>query len=90
MAQLIRAAVAHQRGDASRALQRLSEAEAGFEKLDMRLFLQACRYRRGELDGGDDGKRLTEVAAAWMSSEGIVNPAKMVRMLAPGFGGATL
>jgi hypothetical protein len=35
--------------------------------------------------GGDPGRQAIDAADAWMQRQGIVAPAKMTAMLAPGF-----
>jgi len=84
LAALLRAGVASTNGDASRAVQRLIEAEQGFERADMALHAAAARSRRGVLTGGVEGRALSDSSNAWMTGQGIRNPARMVAMLAPG------
>ena len=40
--------------------------------------------RRGELDGGENGRALIESAREWMASQDIENPERMTAMLACG------
>ena len=84
-ATLIRAAVAHQRAEREHAATLLSQAMAGFENADMRLYAAAARHRLGELLGDDRGGQLVAEAEAWMVEQRIKNPEAMTRMLAPGF-----
>lgn len=57
-------------------------ALAGFVRADMRLYARATSLRLGELL--DDPRRV-ESSVAWMKKEGIVDPARMGRLLiAPG------
>jgi hypothetical protein len=86
MAWLVHAAIAHARRDVDQAAGRLDRAAASFDALDMRSFAAAARRQLGGLRGGDEGKALVEAADAFMTSEGVVNPTKFARMLAPGFG----
>jgi hypothetical protein len=51
----------------------------------MNLFAAAARRRLGQLLGGNCGQALIAQADAWMAGQGIVNPARMTAMLAPGF-----
>jgi hypothetical protein len=85
-ATLIRAGVAHVRGDTEAAQALLREAAAGFDAVDMALHAAAARRCLGKLTGGDEGARLIDRAEAWMRSETVKNPARMTAMLAPGFG----
>jgi hypothetical protein len=51
----------------------------------MALYAAAARYRRGKLLGGDAGRALEDAARSWMAGQGVVNPARMVALHAPGF-----
>jgi serine/threonine protein kinase/tetratricopeptide (TPR) repeat protein len=84
-ATLVRAAVAHQRGQAAQATALLSEAEQIFERADMHLYAAATRRRLGEKLGGEQGQRLIAEADAWMTEQKIKKPEAITRMLAPGF-----
>jgi serine/threonine protein kinase/tetratricopeptide (TPR) repeat protein len=84
-ATLIRATVAHQRGDASQANALLSEAIQTFERAEMGLYAAAARRRLGEKLRDERGSQLVARADAWMKSQNIKNPEAMTRMLAPGF-----
>jgi serine/threonine protein kinase/tetratricopeptide (TPR) repeat protein len=86
IADLIFAACAHARGDRGRAVSQLRRALAGFEKAEMALHVAATRARLGALVGGDEGRFFTAAAEGWMHDEGVVAPARMVAMMAPGFG----
>ena len=61
----------------------LDAAIAGLDAADMPLFAAAARWRRGELQGGDAGRAERGRAEEWLLERGIVNPARMVPMLAP-------
>jgi len=82
---LIRAGVAYNRREDLRAATLLSESIEGFDLADMGLRANAARRRLGQLLGGDRGSDLVAQADAWMSNQGIKNPALMTRMLAPGW-----
>jgi eukaryotic-like serine/threonine-protein kinase len=84
LASLLEAGIASVRGDKARALALLTTAEEGLRKADMALYAAAASYRRGHLLGGDEGRELVTSATQWMAVEGIVNPARMVAMHAPG------
>ncbi|MEP6741522.1 MAG: protein kinase [bacterium] len=84
-ATVIRAAVAHQRGQHTEAATLLEAASAGFERVDMLLYAAASRRRLGELLADQRGPQLIADADAWMTTQRIKNPERMARMLVPGF-----
>lgn len=84
-AALIRAGIAAVKGDRGLALALLERSIARFEALDMGLLAAAARRRRGELLG--DAEQVA-AADAWMRQRGIADPARWVRVLAPGFDSA--
>jgi eukaryotic-like serine/threonine-protein kinase len=86
LAALLQAGVAAARGDKARALALLPQAAKGLDEAGMALYATAARWRQGKLGGGDEGKRLVAEAEAWLAKERIKAPAKMIAMLAPGFG----
>ena len=73
------------RGKKGEAVQLLASAEQGFQAADMAIFDAVARRRRGQLLGGDEGRALVAEADARMSSQMIVNPARVSAMYAPGF-----
>ena len=64
---------------------RLRPRSDGFERMDMRLYAAASRRRLGELLGDDRGRQLKTDADAWMTTQRIKSPERMMRMLVPGF-----
>ncbi|HZE64796.1 MAG TPA: protein kinase [Pyrinomonadaceae bacterium] len=82
---VVRAAVAHQRGQNTEATTLLAAAGDGFERADMRLYAAASRRRLGQLLADDRGRHLIAAADAWMTTQRIKNPERMARMLVPGF-----
>jgi tetratricopeptide (TPR) repeat protein len=84
LADLIDAGLAAQTGHpttvdlTARALERL-------EACSLRLYAAAARRRHGTLVGGDAGREAIAAADAWMHQQGIVAPARMTALLAPGF-----
>ena len=84
LAELIRASIAALRGDTREAVGRLASAETGFEAVDEGLHAAVARARRGELLGGEKEEKLLAEAKAWMSTERIVKPAHICRLVAPG------
>lgn len=73
-------------GDRSRAAGWLEEAVQLLERVGMKLYTAAARRHLGRLLGGDRGRELVSQADAWLSSEGVRNPARLAAMLTPGFG----
>jgi serine/threonine protein kinase len=84
LAALVEAGVAITRGDRSRALAILEDAEAGSLATEMGLCAAAARRRRGELIGGEEGQALVEAADDWMRGHGVRHPARMTALHAPG------
>ncbi len=74
-------------GDLETALHYTREAIEGFEAAGIRGHASAARRRYGQLLGGDVGRKAIEEAELWMATEGVVNPARLTAMLAPGFEG---
>ena len=84
LAALIEAGVASCEAREAEVESRLREALAGFERLEMGLAAAAARHGLGTLVGGDAGALMCAEAEKWMRAEGIVAPARMAAMLAPG------
>jgi hypothetical protein len=80
IAALVHAAVARRRGDDAAAIAALDRAAKGFDAAQMALFAASARARLAELTNGE----MADVDA-WMRSENVQNPARMVAMMAPGF-----
>jgi hypothetical protein len=78
------ASVAAARGDAKTALGLLASAEASFREASLAQYAAAAQRRRGELLGREKGKALIREADEWMASQDIVNPGRMMNLLAPG------
>ena len=76
------ASLEHRRDDA-RAI--LAAAVVAFERADMTFHAAVARRRLGQLQGGEPGRSLVDEADAWMNSQGIRSPARMARLIAPGF-----
>jgi hypothetical protein len=45
----------------------------------------ACRYRAGQLTGGQRGEQLIAQALQWMEGQGVRSPTAMIDYIAPGF-----
>jgi hypothetical protein len=72
------------RGDAAAAMRYFAGAEDVLERAELVLTRAALRHVHGRFLGGDAGRALVEEAEAYMRGEGIVAPARVVRMFAPG------
>jgi serine/threonine protein kinase/tetratricopeptide (TPR) repeat protein len=84
LASLLRAGIATFRGDAQEILGKLEEAEMGYEAADMRLLASVCRFRRGQLLGGQKGGALIVAGTTFIAGQGIRSHERMADMLAPG------
>jgi ATP/maltotriose-dependent transcriptional regulator MalT len=82
---VIRAAIAHQKGDNETARSLLQDAIRAYEKLEFKLYTAAARRQVGRIVGGNEGQSLIEWADNTMGEEDIVNPERVAAMLAPGF-----
>ena len=84
-ASLIRATVAHRRGDEENAVARLHRAISGLENARLMGYAAAARRAQGMVMGGDTGAALVDNADQWLRARGVVDPAKFARIYAPGF-----
>jgi serine/threonine protein kinase len=83
---LLRAGVAHLRGQKDEALGHLRAAATAAERCKMGLHLAAARWREAQLLGpGAASRALKDAADAYMTAQNIRNPPRMVAMQAPGF-----
>jgi hypothetical protein len=85
MGSLLQAGAAAARRNSERAASLLAQAAEGFDAAEMTLYAAAARRRLAELDGGETGRARGRAADECMAAEGICNPKRMTRMLAPGF-----
>ena len=84
-ASLLRAGVLAARGRREAALPDLEAAAAGFGAADMALHAACARRRKGEIVGGDEGRKLVAEADVAMTAQGIARPDRWATMVAPGF-----
>lgn len=82
---LIRAGSAHLWGDRQASVDELRLAVKTLEAIETPLYAQAARFQLGRTLQGHGGTELVREATRWFTSQGVVNPEAMVRMLAPGF-----
>jgi hypothetical protein len=83
LAGLIRAGIAWQQSERTRAIEQLESAEQRAREVSLLLFATAARYRRGQWSG-DAGRSLITEAEAWMAEQSIAAPISMLRTLVPG------
>ncbi len=84
LAALVRAGVAHARGERDAVIARLREAVTKAEAVDMLMHAASARLRLGSLLGGDEGAELKREALDWMTAQKVRVPERFVAMLAPG------
>jgi len=87
---LLRACISAVRGEREAAAELLADADSRLTAVDMALLAAVARRRRGELLGGDEGRSLVDDATQWMKHQGVVKPARIAAMYAPGFSPASL
>ncbi|HEV8062828.1 MAG TPA: protein kinase [Gemmataceae bacterium] len=85
LAGLIRAAVTFQTGNRTESIALLERAQLAFEREAMSLHAAAARRRLGQLLVDGRGRAMIQEAVAWMTSQGIKNPGRMTKLMAPGF-----
>ncbi|WNG49375.1 protein kinase [Archangium minus] len=83
LARLLRAGVAHQRGQTDETLALLSAAIEGYRSAGMSTHEACALLWKGELVGGDEGRALVLTASAELEKEGIKRPRQWAAMLAP-------
>jgi hypothetical protein len=64
-------------------------AAARLEAADLGAFAAAARYRQGQRTAGDEGRRLRDEAVAWLGSQDVRNPIRIITSHAPTPAGAT-
>lgn len=79
-----RAGVALTRGDVDQARALILDAEAAFDELHMEVHRAVAQRRRGELLGGEEGRRLIAGADKALAAQGIKVPKRIAGMIAPG------
>ena len=86
---LLNACISAARGEREVAALLLADAASRLDAVDMALLAAVARRRRGELLGGDEGRALVDDATQWMKHQGVVKPARITAMYAPGFSPAS-
>lgn len=82
---LIQAALEQQRGQPTAALVSLQRAVEQAKRADLPQYEHAARYRMGRLLGTEAGADHAQSALAFAAGEGIVDPARLFDVWAPGF-----
>ena len=85
IAMLLSAGVTFLEGRPGDARDMMAAAVTACERADMKLYAALARRRLGMLRNDDRGRELVGGADAWMAAQGIRNPARMARLIAPGF-----
>ena len=85
MALLLSAGIAWLEERPRLAAARLAEAAEKADLAEMKLYAAVARRRLGSLVGGERASQMVRQADEWMMSQGIRNPPRITRMLAPGF-----
>jgi hypothetical protein len=86
MALLLQAGAASLCAGRPRAMLLLDQASQAFDAAGMELYAAAARRWHGLLRDDEEGSIQVRDADKWMSNQGIRDPERMSRMLAPGFG----
>jgi serine/threonine protein kinase/tetratricopeptide (TPR) repeat protein len=85
-AALLRATVAHRRGNRDLAAELLHVADAGFGLTNMELFQMSARMRLAQVVANDEARQTILDVENWMHERGIRQPQRIVAVIAPGFG----
>jgi hypothetical protein len=85
----LRAAVAHQRGNAERSRALLRRAEQIYASNDSGMYVLYARRARGLISEGPLGQRLLDETESALRAEGVRDVARWTRMKLPGFGPRT-
>ncbi len=71
--------------DLTHTIPLIDEAIAELTTADCNLLKWIAKGRKGKMIGGNEGERLIGQSEAWMNKQGVVNPAQISQLLAPGF-----
>ncbi len=80
VAAALRAQLLAAEGRTDAAAAKLDAAEVALRDAGVTLLAAAAQRRRGEWMGGESGRDHREAADAWMSSQGVVDPARLTAM----------
>jgi hypothetical protein len=71
-------------GDVDGAIAVLRRTLEALERVELMLYAHGVRRRLGQLVGGDEGRALVAAADAALAGQGVVDPARLAAMIAPG------
>ncbi|HEY5921714.1 MAG TPA: hypothetical protein VIV11_08585, partial [Kofleriaceae bacterium] len=83
-AQLFDGVIAELEGDDDAAIAAYRDSILGLDRYDTHLYAHAARYRLGNVIGGDEGAKLRADVNAFLTNEGVRDPAAILAMLLPG------
>jgi hypothetical protein len=83
LARILEVGVALVTGAHSEARAQLERAHAELAAAGMLLYATLARRRLGELDGGAEGARMVAEADAWLATQDVRAPARLVRLFMP-------
>ncbi len=84
LARMVHAAAAHLRGNSERALAMLEACDPDLERHSLKMWRAATAYAHAHLRGAAGHRALSSARRSFVE-EGVVDPGRMVRLLAPGF-----
>jgi hypothetical protein len=85
-ARYVRASLLDLGGAPERAALEYAAAERALDELGMSVYAACCRARRGRRVAGEVGQNLQETALATLRAQGILQPDRLIAMMAPGKG----
>ncbi|HEY5927853.1 MAG TPA: AAA family ATPase [Kofleriaceae bacterium] len=85
LGELALAAIDRARGNDDRAVARLRACVAAFDRAEMATYAAVTRAALGRTLGGDEGAALVSAAEGALREQTVVDPARWIAMLAPGF-----
>ena len=85
LAVMVRAALAHQRGQRDLSVNLLHDLITRCDHVALDLFAASARRQLGRLIGGGEGRSLIKQSETWMKEQSIRRPDKMANAMIPGF-----
>lgn len=83
LAALVVAGAEHAAGAREAAAHAYARAEERLRGADLGFHARAAQWVRGALVGGGTGRALRDEAEEWLREQGVVDPAALVRVVAP-------
>jgi hypothetical protein len=84
LGEVVRAGVAHARGQESASVEHMRAAIENFDSIGMAMHAASVRARLGARIAGAEGAALREQADGWLASQHVQNPPALIALLAPG------